>query len=336
MSKKSFLEMYQEFIVEMGKGEGTAKSYVSYLNGACKNLPEIEDNAIDNIADMTQDVQEIFCENLMRAITSAQKNNNTSVSNKTLDNYHSAVNMLIAFINSNNAPANTKPVVDKLPLSGEESYYSKEDIKKNFLARLKTQDRFYNEFGCFPIRLINKIATANGKKKLFDKLINNTSFIYSLTDGEDSQLRIIHLKDIDGVYIKNNKAYVSINKKNYPIFTEEYTDGKKSGYVVATVNTFGDLSLDHDTPMFTALSGFFYRGATTFEQLSVSALKYVNKKQWSNKKRANNLSKEYLHSQEYKDLKLSEESLLNEVSAFINTLSLTVMQRSFNSSKNKN
>lgn len=336
MSKKVFWDMYQEFIVEIGKGKGTAKSYVSYLKGACKNLPEIEESVMDNIADMTQDGQEIFCENLMRAIASAQKNNNTSVSNKTLGHYHSAVNMLIAFINSNNAPASTKPVVDTLPLSDEESYYSKEDIKKNFLARLKTQDRFYNEFGCFPIRLINKIATANGKKKLFDKLINNTSFIYSLTDGENSQLRIIHLKDIDGVYIKNNKAYVSINKKNYPIFTEEYTDGKKSGYVVATVNTFGDLSLDHDTPMFTALSGFFYRGATTFEQLSVSALKYVNKKQWSNKKRANNLSKEYLHSQEYKDLKLSEESLLNEVSAFINTLSLTVMQRSYNSSKNKN
>ena len=88
--------------------------------------------------------------------------------------------------------------------------------------------------------------------------------------------------------------------------------------------------------MFTALSEFFYRGATTFEQLSVSALKYVNKKQWSNKKRANNLSKEYLHSQEYKDLKLSEETLLNEVYEFINTLSLTVMQRSYNSSKNKN
>lgn len=335
MSKQDFFEKYMEFLTENGK-EKSAKSYVSYINGACKNLPEIEDNEIDNIADMTQDGQEIFCENLMRAITSAQKNNNTSVSNKTLDNYHSAVNMLMAFINSNNAPANTKPVVDTLPLSGEESYYSKEDIKKNFLARLKTQDRFYNEFGCFPIRLINKIATANGKKKIFDKLINNTSFIYSLTDGEESQLRIIHLKDIDGVYIKDNKAYVSMNNNNYPIFTEEYIDGKKSGYVVATVNTFGDLSLDHDTPMFTALSGFFYRGATTFEQFSVSALKYVNKKQWSNKKRANNLSKEFLHSQEYKDLKLSEESLLNEVSAFINTLSLTVMQRSFNSSKNKN
>ena len=29
MSKKVFWDMYQEFIVEMGRGEGTAKSYVS-------------------------------------------------------------------------------------------------------------------------------------------------------------------------------------------------------------------------------------------------------------------------------------------------------------------
>lgn len=336
MSKSVFWNKYKEFIIEMGRSEGTAKSYISYLNGVYKHLLKIQENEMDNIANMTRACQEIFCENLMKAITSAQKNNNTSLSNKTLDNYHSAVNMLIAFINSDNAPASTKLSADTLTLSGEESYYSKEDIKKNFLARLKTQDRFYKEFGCFPIRLINKIATANGKKKLFDKLINNTSFIYNLTEIENSQLRIVQLKDIDGVYIKNNKAYISLNNKNFPIFTEEYTDGKKSGYVVATVNTFGDLSLDHDTPMFTALSGFFYRGATTFEQLSVSALKYVNKKQWNNKNRANNLAKEYLISQEYNDLNLSEETLLNEVYAFINSLSLTVMQRSYNSSKNKN
>lgn len=335
MSKKVFWDMYQEFIVEMGRSEGTAKSYVSYLNGACKNISEIENNIMENIADMTQDCQEMLCENLMKAITLAQKNNNTPVSKNTLNNYHSAVNMLIAFINSNNAPSGKNTSSNTLVLLSEESYYSKEDIKKNFLARLKTQDRFY-DFGCFPIRLINKIATANGKKNLFDKLINATSFIYGTSDCKDAQLKIIQLKNIDGIYIKENKAYLSIDNNKYPIFTQAYTNGNKTGYVVATVNTFGDLSLDHDTPMFTALPAFLYRGASTFQQLSVSALAYTKAKQWNNKERANNLAKEYLQSQEYKGLKLSEDLLLNEISTFINTLSLTVMQKSFNSSKNKN
>lgn len=335
MSKEEFLIKYMEFLKENNISAKSAKSYVSYLNGACKNLPGVSAELFDFIADMSQDGRERFCENLMRAITTVQQNNNTMLAKKTLNNYHSAVNMLIAFINSDNAPKGAKTLTLSVDLIEGASYYDKKDIMKNFLARLKTQDRFYY-FGCFPIRLINKIATAYKKGNLFNELINSTNFIYGTCDCLESPLKIVQLKDIEGIFIKEGKAYISVNSKNFPIYTEEYKDGNKTGYVIATVNTFSDLSLDHDTPMFSALPGFLYRDSTVYKQLSDSASEYIKTKKWSKKTQANKLAKEYLQSTEYKNLNLSEEMLLNEVSAFIKTLSLTIMQRSYNSSKNKN
>ncbi len=335
MLMNRFFEKYKVFLLAAGVSCKSTESYVSYLKGASRNLLGISREKFELFSEMTRGEQERFCENLMRMISLAQQDNNTSISKKTLSNYRSAVNMLIAFIKSEEAPCGTAATSVQFPLLSGESFYSKEDIKKNFLARLNTQDRFY-DFGCFPIRLINKIAKIHGKTNLFGKLLNSVKFVYGVNDCFEAPLRFAQLKDIDGLYIKDGKAYISINNQKYPIFTEEYCKGEKVGYIVANVNTFADLSLDHDTPMYTALSSFMKLGGNVYQIFSNNVLDYINLKKWPNIKRANNLSREFLDSKEYKDIQLPEDELIKEVVVFLNSLSITVMQRNYNSSKNKN
>ena len=321
---KMFLNEFEAFAIDADISEYSAAQYKSYLRNVCKKLPCVT-NHLDLIATSDNACDKaIYAEQMNAAVTLALKDDACPVSKKRLRDYKCAVAMLVAFVSdldwNKGKGATAKPV---LACASE---YSKKDLRRIFLSRVKTQDRLSYSYGVFVARLICKIASKH-KIKPFNYLVENIKFLV----GPDKN-KFIRLKNVDKLTIATDgHAYIESKGKSYPVYTEVVKGGKSIGYEVANVTTMRDLSLDHDTPLYYALRSAF-PDMPEYKKLSDSVKDYKDN---GKKQNATNLSRDY-YKNEYNNICISEKTLLEEICAFIDATQITIMLTSYNSSKNKN
>ncbi len=324
MLLNDFLDEYKKYAIDTVCTQESAESYISYLRGACKHLPGLEKNLELIATSKSINLQAIYAEQINTAICKALKSKNAPVKSKTLQNYKSASNLLIAFLSDATHIATFNKTA--LPVLNSESEYTRKDLRTIFLSRLKTQDRMSYSYGVFAVRVLCKIA-AKHKVKLFNNAVENIKFLY----GPDPK-SFFRLKNIDKLIISiDGHAYIEKDGITYPLYTENFQKGKGVGFEIAKTKTLRDLSLDHDIPLVKALE----QEITTmpeYKKLSDDIMRFKKNHIISN---ASDFSKKY-YEQEYPLLQVSEASILNEISEFLKDMQLTIMHTSYNSSKNKN
>ncbi|MBQ9084121.1 MAG: hypothetical protein IJY24_00525 [Clostridia bacterium] len=324
MTTESFLQGYFDFLLDAAFSLNSANQYKSYLKNVCKKLPGMAKH-LELISEYSDpDIQAVYAEQMNSAVSSAISSGTSAVSTKQLRNYKSAVALLIAYI-SNLEWTKGKGGSPKITITAA-SEYDRRDLRRIFLSRVKTQDRFSYSYGVFAARILSKIASKH-KIKLFDGMVNGVSFIIS-ADGKQR----VTLADIDKLTIATDGGvYVEVKGASYPLYTEAIEDGVSRGFKILTARSMRDLSLDHDIPLYHALKDALF-AMPEYKKLSDSVRSYIDSGITGN---ASTISKRYL-AVIYPTMSLNEVMLLGEVFAFLNSTAITVMYTPSNSSKNKN
>ena len=323
MKVTDFLKEYSAFVLDSGLSQFSADQYKSYLKNACKKLPAIT-NHLELIAESNNaSDQAIYAEQMNAAICSALSDATCSVTKKSLSNYKCAVTVLVAYIAGfdwvKGEGASQRVTLTRV------SEYSKKDIKRVFLSRVKTQDRFSYSYGVFAARILQKIASRH-KLKIFNNMVDEVKFLV----GADKN-RFILFKNIDKLIIDvDGHVYIDSKGKTYPLYTEVVKNGVSSGYEVTTVKTMRDLSLDHDTPLYYTLKDSL-DSMPEYKKLSDSVKHHINSLK---KIEASKFSTDYF-KKIYPSLGIDENVLLKEMSEFLDGTKMTVMFTPYNSSKNK-
>lgn len=344
---KNFLDNFKQFIVdECEKEVGTASSYRSNVKRACEilNLGEGFLEAIAVIADVR--VKAALCEFLRAKLSEVIEAGNSIVPKKSIIDCRSAVTKLGEYVvfeepyeevetveaSWNIVNAGTQVAVSTAPATvfhpvialPYESTYTQKDILKKFKSRLSTQDRFYSD-GCFPTHLITKINAK--RRQLYDNTSLNTKFLY---DSDPN--KFYRLKDITKLTIKTD-GFVTFDAygQEYDLYTAVYAKGSFVGYERVCVEAFDLLSLDHTLPIRSELPKFLSRHSA-FDRFSKSVI--------AEKRACAGLTvsafSTYYFENIYPSLYMDEETLLDEITEFIDSLDLVVVHRSYNSSKNDN
>ena len=317
MKVNEFKKVYKDFLITVTKHTvNVANKYVSYINKACR-LPGMNDFwgklvACEDTATRTKCVEEL-CDSISASLSATS----CLISEKDLRDSQSSAHVLLAFV-SGQTWTKHKGVTIKFT-----AIYNKKALRSKFLSRLTTQDRIYS-FGSFPINIINGIARRKSVC-LFDKMIDEIKFIY------DDKGNYTLFKDIDRVMIaSDNHSYFEKKGAIYPIFTQ-CPNTIPFKYVMMYSSNIEDLSLDHDVPIENVLRKTIN---TMPELIELSKDIWKFKQAYSKNHKGTNNRTVLAEYKKYM-VDIAEDVLLEEIKAFINRLSLTIMQRNFNSSKGK-
>ena len=326
----TFLKEYKEYLVETDHSANSADSYCTYLRKACAflNLGEGFLEAISTIIDVK--VRAALCEYLMAKLSEAFEKETDKTVKKHISNYKSAISMLSEFVACGDAAEvvsvetgeSVEDAASSLTIAlPHESVYTREELLRKFYSRLSTQDRFYSD-ACFPARLITKINAR--RKELYKKLSLNTRF---LIDKDPDKYLL--LSDIDRLIIQPD-GYVKIEGKGetHYVYTAVYDKGALVGYKRFCVDSVELISLDHILPVHSELLNFLAAHAV-YCTFSDSVLTHKTAHPGM---RVPALATDYFENV-YPALGLDENILLDEICAFIDSLQLVALHRSYNSSK---
>ena len=351
----NFFKGYKEYIVDTDHTANVADSYCTYLRKGCAllNLGEGFLELFSTILDGK--VRSALCEYLMSKLCEAFEEETDKAVKKQISNYKSAVSMLSEFVGEDGGSEEERGALtvsayefltSKLSESvGEddgskeaspasamsaftialphESVYTREDLLRIFYSRLSTQDRFYSD-GCFPARIITKINAR--RRKLYTKISLNTRFLI-----DKDKNKYLLLREIDLLVIQRD-GYVKIESggKTYDLYTAVYKKGKLKGYELFCVDSVNNISLDHIRPVHSELPNFL-ADHEVYRKFSESVQEHKSKNPGMT---VVALAADYFVS-EYPKLKseLDENILLDEICAFIDSLQLVALHRSYNSSK---
>jgi len=316
MTVQDYKLAYKHFLINVTKhSRHSANKYVSYINKVCP-LPGMHDLWERLATCENPEIKTKYVEALCDEIATALDDPSCTIKEKDLRDSQSSAHVLLAFV-SGQIWAKHKGIQIQFT-----SIYNKKALRSKFLSRLTTQDRIYS-FGAFPIYIVNSIARQR-KISLFDKMIDETKFIYN-NKGD-----YFYFKDIDRVMIGNDgHAYFSKDRVVYTVFTQ-IPKKTPAEYCVAHIPKIDDLSLDHDNPVKKVLKS---------EISTMPVLNLLSQDIWkfkqsykSTHKSADNRA--VLGAYKHVMMKVDEVALIKETEAFLNQLSLTIMERGFNSSKN--
>lgn len=322
MSVKRFLKEYRDFLTNtVHISKQSSYCYITYLKNACK-LPAMN-NHLYLIANGKNSAEKIqYANELCDAIDQAYFDPYCPIKQKDLNNSHTAAHILFAFVSG------LKWIKHKGVDVAFIQIFNKSSIVANFKSRLRTQDRIY-QFGAFPTNLYCKLATKFKVRTVWNKLINETKFIY------DASGNYFCFKDIDQVMIGNdNHAYFMKDGKVYTIFTLITQTGT---YVELTAKKLRNLTLDHDKPVVEELEKFFLsKPIPEMRKLSNDILCFEKdyKLKFGNADGQKIIS-EYEKTYDPVMLGIDEAKLLDEFIEFLDQLSLTIMDGAQNSSKGK-
>lgn len=316
MTSNEFKLSYKRFLTTVTKHTiHTADKYVSYINKASL-LPGMED-IWERLALCNDSVKKTkYVEDLCNVISDAFVDPKCTIKEKDLRDSQSSAHVLLAFVSGQIWEKHKGIKVQFTAI------YNHKVLRSKFLSRLTTQDRIYS-FGSFPINIINGMANRR-KISLFDKMIDEVKFIYN-QKGE-----FFYFKDINRVMLGNDgHAYFEKGGKIYSIFTQ-IPKKVPAEYCVICAPKIDDLSLDHDNPIEKELKKRI-NTMPTLMRLSTDIWNYKQEYKQTHKG-ANNRT--ILSAYKNKMLDVNEDELIKEIEVFLNTLSLTIMQFNFNSSKN--
>ncbi|MDM1383508.1 MULTISPECIES: hypothetical protein [Myroides] len=230
--KKDKNEAFMSWLVDNNiTSSESAISYDSYVRNAlfCLNLHTSQIHTINVIEEVIE---------ALSATDIAQKYNKSL---KTIQNYLSGLRAYGEFLNDiteiNTEEVNTIENLLGFGTIDEEKVYSFDTLSKNFVFRLITQDRFYDDI-YFPISLIKQFFYKTNNKSTFDTIVK------SMIDGikiHYSEKEVILFKDITELRIENNSVLVVSGNKNVVI----YTPTNSSKFEPFTSSKLSDISIDH-------------------------------------------------------------------------------------------
>ena len=316
MTINEFKLSYKEFLTKVTKHSyNSANKYVSYINKACL-LPGMNDlwhklsSTNDSIA------RTHYVEQLCEAITEAFSDPNCTISEKDLRDCQSSAHVLLAFVSGQTWVKHNGIQVQFTAI------YSHRSLRNKFLSRLTTQDRIY-AFGAFPIHIIN--CMANSKRvSLFDKMIDEIKIVYNKSGA------FFYFKEVSRIMLASDGyAYFEVAGVIYPVFTQ-IPKKTPAEYCLLKAPKIDELSLDHDNPIENELKKYISI-MPTLKALSQDISNFKRTYKATHKKADN---RTVLNAYKNHVLTIDEDELLNEIKMFLDKLSLTIMQRNFNSSKN--
>ena len=322
MPAKEFKQSYKHFLLNVtGHSKHTSNQYVSYINKAC-GLPGMHDlwNRLACCGDATKKTQ--YVEALCDVIASAFDDPHCTLTEKELYNSQSAAHVLLAFVSGQAWNKHKGMQITFVQV------FSNKALMARFKGRLRTQDRIY-AFGAFPIDLICKIATKQKVRTLWDNLIAQTKFVF------DSSGNATCFADISRVMLgSDHRAYFEKNGQIYTTFTKVARSGI---YTEIHTKDIGNLSLDHDVPVEHALKACLSANQMPeFKKLSddiVYRFKPLYKATHPAAKNQEIVGTYAKTEYDPSRLNIDENILLEEVQHFIDTLSLTIMDKGQNSAK---
>ena len=205
------------------------------------------------------------------------------------------------------------------------------EIMKCFKIRLKTQDRGSK----LPMRAVLKFY--KGNKKILDQFDDTAKNIRFLTSEDGKEFTL--LKDIDYIEIDKHSFKVNIIKNNGEkelLYTEVFNrvlSGGRYEPLIAETKSLKSLTLDHDIPISCLLRVKGLSGKY-LEELNHLYSDFIS--EHKNLKKDSDRAREFYNSYKSGDIidKTFLDNLLNEVIKILKTGSITVMERSYNASKN--
>lgn len=210
----------------------SAVSYDSYVRNALLCL-ELDMSQVQDINTVEDVIDVLSIKN------TAQK---FDKSPKTIQNYLSALRTYGEFLNnefdSNLCTVDTKVTTQLQKATNLDQVYLREDLFKNFVFRLITQDRFYQDI-YFPISLIKQLFYKNNRKLAFDHILEkmvNSIKLY------DSKQNVFLFQDIKQLKICNHKVFIEIKSKGE---VEIYTPTLSINFESFNVISLRDISIDH-------------------------------------------------------------------------------------------
>lgn len=303
--------------------DDSVKSYLSYARNAFKKFSGEKDSIFNFLEGYTLNSRELYCEYLISLLNAEIQNPGSSHNKKTLRNYKSAIMILEYFVGTGIYPHNgTK----RFSNTFQNVAYTDDDLVKNFLFRLETQDRYYATC-CFPCRLFRKIFSKNHKYiKTLKDTINNTEFIINTKQD------CIALKQLGLLVITANGAEVwhGNNGAIDNVYTEVYDKGISQGFSKSTARALSQLSLDHKKPLVDIVTNKI-NNLPELKKLSDALLVYKSNTGLKGSK----LATEF-YNNIYQSLNINDTQLLNDMIEIYNDVQLVIMDKRYNSSKNSN
>lgn len=208
----------------------SATSYDSYVRNACQ-LANLSVEKINTVEDV---------EDVVNYLSQPHVVLETNKSPKTVTNYKSGLRLYGEFLIDTKTSAafeNTPFETDATSLLAiGNTIYDKEELYQNFIFRLNTQDRFYEEI-YFPISLIKQLFYKNEERNFYD------AFLKQLLDATQFHCseRTFTLKDVSELNIENGKVTVVVSGVKHIVFTPTPT-GDLEPFNVANLKS---VSLDH-------------------------------------------------------------------------------------------
>ena len=337
LSAGGFWEDFAEYLKEQrGLSEISVKYYLQYLRKSFETYLGMDMHAIQ---DRGEDERLSLVKQLHGALSRAIHTSADEKEKKRLRNYSSAVGALGDFLESLQSPVEEqeeemREEVPVPPVSSEEvpafceddvdDSYTYKELQSKFRSRLTTQDRNYDE-SCLPCRVLNDIYSDNPiyedlLKRMFDRVV------FLLANNQK-----VTLKDI--VEVCFCKGLVWLKLKNGEVkllYTEVYVKGKPMGYDKMPATMVSELTLDHDEALRKQLPKEL-ENYPTLKKLSDYVVEF--RKTFHSPNSKYKLAKAFFE-QIYPCLGMDEEALLDELCAFYNKITFTIMFGKYNCSKN--
>lgn len=265
--EKPFSKKFFEWLVNTGQSEGSARSYMSYLNSLNRNYPIQESSSLFEALSQTSDSSNGALAFAILAVCDewlTMQMSSTLVDVKTrknMSNWRSALrkyqDFLIACTDDLPDDSEIDYELDRLTNSdkkqiptesGDPSEYSHEEIEKNFQFRLLTQNRMSNNKDVFyPIGIIRKLFKHTSEYAWLDKWVKNSidNILVKTDIGE------LPLKQVETIMLYPDTGSVKIitnsdSENEFYVRTELYDSSDDTEYMYA--ERLRDVHIDH-TPL---------------------------------------------------------------------------------------
>jgi len=264
---------------------------------------------------------------------------------KTIKNWRSGLRAFFTFLENEDCYFDCKTpnstFVTSLQRLKSTITYSKEDMSDIFLSRLITQDRAYSHM-IYPARVLNQIFNNSAKRDDYRKILGNAlEAVKFIVDDKGNTVQLNRITSLCIDYGKSGAVSICISGKQYELYTET---PKKSGYEKIFVTDFGDLSLDHDTPLQNILDNS--HAQNNYQKLYNVSYEYASFVNGTHVKdyflTVNDIRNFKKYSPSCYNSKKTEfsktdfvDSLFKDFCELYEKISFTIMLKSYNSSKGK-
>lgn len=348
--KSKFLlkDEFKNWLIGTSKtSEESAKSYLSYVSGADKLIlvSKKDSNEKSNLftilqTEFKEGKGKTIKETILFVIDELSRKNAEEIfgrPKKTLQNYRSGLYGYLDFLIEQSFFVENDEEDEITTIENQQIYtdtgkllsenradivFSKNDLKKNFSLRIKTQDRFYEDI-FFPIRFITRVFSIKQERNVFTNWL--TDLLNSITIFLEE--KEITFAEITALTIANNKVYIThkgIEKLAYTKLSDNKT------LTPFDVLALKKIAIDHVRSLFDVMNDNL-DNLPTILQITNELKKHIRGKVTYKK-----LSK-VSHSDKLDEFiqTINTQNLLKELELISTETNLQLMDSSQNTSKGK-